>query len=143
MTSSRRIGAAMASAMLLALWSCHVAGCSRAPAPAPATKADQVYTLRGQIAMLPDPAKPANELQIRHEPIPNFVNKEGKVVGMNAMIMPFTPAPGLSLSELAVGDIVEFTFEVRWTSRPASRVTTIRKLAADTKLDFGRVAPEK
>ena len=138
MTRLWRIGAAAATAALLGVLMLSAPACSERPDPTPATKADQVYTLRGQIAMLPDPAKPAADLQIHHEPIPDFVNKNGEVVGMNSMIMPFTPASSLSLSGYAVGDIVEFTFEVRWRKGPSSRVTSMRKLPAETKLDFGR-----
>ncbi len=111
--------------------------CSRQPALPPP---DQVYTVRGLIASLPTPDKPASELTIRHEPVPTFVNREGKVVGMDSMEMPFTPARGVSLSGLAVGDPVEFTFEVRWTQSPFSLLTRIAKLPAGTRIELGKAA---
>ncbi len=115
-------------------------GCGDKPSPAPAAEKapDQTYTVRGKILKLPDPALPASDLQIQHEPIPNFVDKDGKVVGMRAMAMPFPVAPGVSLTGLAVDDLVEFTFEVRWGAEgPRWRVTRIAELPAGTALDFG------
>jgi Cu/Ag efflux protein CusF len=114
------------------------ASCSREPALPPA---DQSYTVRGLIAGLPSPDRPASELTIRHEPIPTFMDRDGKRIGMDSMEMPFTPAKGVSLSGLAVGDPVEFTFEVRWKGSPVfSRLTKIHKLPPGTKIELGRAA---
>ena len=114
-----------------------VASCSREPSLPPP---DQVYTVRGMIAGLPSPDRPASELTIRHEPIPNFVNREGKIVGMDSMEMPFTPARGVFLKGLAVGDPVEFTFEVRWKQSPFSQLTRISKLPVGTTIELGKAA---
>jgi Cu/Ag efflux protein CusF len=111
-----------------------VVGCSRGPSLPPP---DQTYTLRGRIETVPARDKPASELMIEHEPIPTFVNREGRVVGMNSMVMPFTPAPGVSLEGYKAGDIVEFTFEVRWKNG-GSRLTNLRKLPPDTALYLGK-----
>ena len=119
-----------AAALLVCL-----AACSRKPALPPP---DQVYTLRGQIAALPEPGKPASDLVIHHEPIPGFVNRDGVAVGMDSMEMPFPPAPGVSLKGLSQGDVVEFTFEVRWKQAPFSQLTRITKLPPDTALNFGK-----
>ena len=112
-----------------------LASCSRQSALPPP---DQVYTVRGIVVGLPAADKPASELTIRHEPIPAFMNREGRIVGMDSMEMPFTPARGVSLSGLAIGDTVEFTFEVRWKQSPFSQLTRIQKLPAGTKLDLGK-----
>ena len=111
--------------------------CSRQPALPPP---DQVYTVRGLIAALPIPDKPASQLMIRHEAVPMFVNSDGKVVGMASMEMPFTPARGVSLSGLAVGDPVEFTFEVRWKPKPGSQLTRISKLPPGTQVHVGKAS---
>lgn len=107
---------------------------------------DQTYTVRGEIRQLPSPENPASGLQIRHENIPDFVNRAGEVVGMKPMIMPFTPAEDLDLSALSVGDKVSFTFDVDWDAAPMMLVTNIEPLPADTELDFappqGEAAPE-
>jgi Cu/Ag efflux protein CusF len=110
-------------------------GCSRSPGNGKAsTPAEQVYTLRGRITGLPVQGRPLSELTIMHEDLPTFVGKDGTMVGMKAMEMPFTPAKGVSLKGLAVGDPVEFTFEMRWKSQPHSQLTRIKKLPADTEL---------
>jgi hypothetical protein len=110
------------------------AACSKAPAPA---APEQVYTVRGRVVALPDPAKPGGGLQIRHEPIPEYVNHKGERKGMGSMTMPFVPTRELDLSGLAPGDVVEFTWEVRWAKPPLSRVVAIRKLPPETTLNFG------
>jgi Cu/Ag efflux protein CusF len=110
------------------------AACSKAPAPA---APEQVYTVRGRVVALPDPAKPGGGLQIQHEPIPEYVNPKGERKGMGSMTMSFAPAEGLDLSGLATGDAVEFTWEVRWHEPRFWRVAAIRKLPAGTTLNFG------
>ncbi|MFG0283534.1 MAG: copper-binding protein [Phycisphaerales bacterium JB039] len=97
---------------------------------------DQIYTVRGQIVQLPDPENPAKALQIQHENIPDFINRFGEKSGMKPMAMPFTPAPGLDLSSLAIGAKVEFTFDVDWDGSPLFQVTAIEELPAETELDF-------
>ncbi|MEM7577425.1 MAG: copper-binding protein [Planctomycetota bacterium] len=94
----------------------------------PATRA---YDVRGFIVTLPDPANPASDLQIDHEEIPDFVNAQGEVSGMKAMVMPFPLAPGVSLDGLSVDDPVAFTFAVNWDAQ-GSRPW---ELTAITKLD--------
>lgn len=130
LTSGAALGLSVAALGTLSLPSC-----SRSPALPPP---DQTYTVRGRIEMLPDARKPGSELQIQHEPISTFVNMQGKVQPMDSMIMPFEPAPGVSLNGLGVGDPVEFTFEVRWKSRPAMQLTRIQKLPDGTQLHLGR-----
>ncbi|QYU66420.1 copper-binding protein [Leptolyngbya sp. 15MV] len=109
---------------------------SAPPASPQRGPADQVYTVRGQIVALPDPTKPASQLQIHHEEIPNFVGAQGTVVGMKEMTMPFPLAPGVSLEGLAVGDKVEFTFDVWLKPRMTYHLSKIGKLPPDTALNF-------
>lgn len=111
-----------------------LASCERASPPAPPQPAatipaapPKIYTVNGRIEQLPDPAVKGSMLQVHHDDIPDFVSREGKVVGMNSMTMPFPPAPGVSLEGLAVGDEVELTFEVRWDRIPFQQATAIRK----------------
>ncbi len=97
---------------------------------------DAVYPCRGRVVMLPDAARPLNELQIHHEPIESFANPNG-TLGMPSMVMPFPTAPDATLAGLAVGDVIEFDFAV-WTT-PGSRgfeARNIRELPPETKLDL-------
>ena len=107
--------------------------CSKPQGPAP----EHIYTVRGQVVAVPDPARPKSTLQIRHEPIPEYVNNKGEKVGMGSMTMRFPGAPGLDLSGIAPGDAVEFTWEVRWASPPFARVSKVTKLPPGTTLNFG------
>lgn len=101
---------------------------------------DQVYTTRGRIHDLPDPARPASGLMVTHEAIDDFVDRHGTIVGMDAMTMPLTPARELSLEEFSIGDIVEVVFEVRWNPT-STRVIEMRKLPEDTELEFRTAQP--
>ncbi len=94
------------------------------------------YTTRGKITMLPVSADPASELQIHHEAIHQFKDKDGGAAPMNSMVMPFPPADDVSLAGFAKGDIVEIEFDVQWEPEPGMVMTSIRKLPADTELDF-------
>lgn len=113
--------------------------CSRSETPATTVSAapEAVYTVRGRIVTLPDPAKPASEFRVEHEAIDNFVGIDGKL-GMNSMTMGFPLAKGVSLEGLSVGDKVELTFEVRWKSQPRSQTTKVVKLPPETELHFGK-----
>ena len=88
----------------------------------------RTYTVKGRVEQLPDPRVPGSMFQVHHEDIPGFVRQDG-TLGMNAMTMPFPPAPGVSLEGLSVGDEVELTFEVLWDRIPPQQATAVRKLA--------------
>lgn len=122
------------TALRAVLCACAIlSGCSQEP---PLPPPDQTYTLRGKIETLPQKGKPMSELTIHHEPLPAFRDINGNVVGMTAMVMPFTPTKTIDLTPFSPGDIVEFTFEVRWKSLPYSRLTRMTKLPSDTQLNF-------
>ena len=102
--------------------------------------ADASYTLRGIIDTLPQTTGPDKYIKIHHEALPDFKNKEGKVVGMPEMIMDFEQvAPDVRLTDFKVGDVVDFTFEVRWSPRVVTRVVKMRKLEAGTVLTLKAV----
>jgi hypothetical protein len=95
------------------------------------------YTTRGVITDLPDSKRIGNpDLMIQHERIAEFKDSSGKVVGMNSMIMDFPLAPGVSIAGLSKGDKVEVVLEVDWTQLPPHRAASIRKIDAETVLDF-------
>jgi len=104
-------------------------------APPAAPPPDASYTVRGEIVRLP-PA-PGGDLLIRHEAIPDFRGMDGKVVGMDAMTMPFPLAPGVKLEGIAAGDRVEFVLELRWQDATGPvMVSRLNKLPAGTRLSF-------
>jgi hypothetical protein len=134
-------GAASAAAAVFLI---SLAGCGDGNAPtapgAPGAIAvqaagDATYTTRGRIEKLPESA--GATMRIQHEAIPGFRNKAGEIVGMDSMTMSFMPAAELDLSGVAAGDPVEFTWEMRWNTRPNTRVTRMTKLGAGAELNFG------
>ncbi len=137
--------AVSAGGIVAAGWMGGMAGCAKrsdenkAPEGQPPSIHKDLYTVRGEVRALPDPANPASELMIRHESIAHFRGPGGKL-GMNTMTMPFPVAEGVSLDGIAVGDVVEFTFEVDFDTekdRPSAfRLTEIRRLPEGTALEF-------
>jgi len=117
---------ALAAALVTA-----VAACGRQPLP----PADATYTVRGQVVELPASAR--GELTVHHEDVPDFRDRDGKPSHMDSMSMPFTLAPELPMSGIAVDDKVAITFEVRWNAQPTLRITKIEELPAETALDLG------
>ena len=97
----------------------------------------QRYDVRGIVRQLPGPG--GQELMIRHEAIPDFVNSSGEAVGMDAMTMGFPVADEVDLSAFAPGDSVRFVFEVRWGGSPPLRLTSMEELPPGTALEFGKV----
>jgi hypothetical protein len=85
----------------------------------------QTYEVAGVITRLP--AGPGTELMIRHDEIPDFVNRAGETVGMNAMVMGFPVAESVDLAAFAEGDSVGFTFVVRWGQPRPLELTRMEK----------------
>lgn len=128
---------ALAAATLLAVTASAGCGDRRGGAPA-ADRAGGLrrYTVRGEVVKLPV-AGPARALAVRHEAIDDFADASGAVVGMSSMVMTFDVAPAVSLDGVAVGDKIELQLAVGW-SPPALRVDALRRLPAETALEFRR-----
>ncbi len=71
---------------------------------------------------------------IRHEAVPRFKGRDGRVATMASMTMAFGMGPGVSLQGLRAGDKIAFDFEVRWHEEPALLLTRLSRLPASTKL---------
>lgn len=134
--------------LLLLLAGAPVVLCACGPgstsADAAATANTARYVVRGMVTALPDPSNPASDFMVHHEPIPAFKGNlnETTPVGMNSMIMPFPLASEITTEGLAVGDVVEITFVVRYSPETGDLVgyetTLITPLPAGTELQFGR-----
>ena len=118
--------------------------CGEASHPAPRGGATQArrYTVRGEVVRVPTPASQGGEVFIRHEPIDDFTDSSGKVVGMSSMTMPFPMGPEVVSAPLAPGDKVEIRFLVDW-SGPTFRIEHVDKLTPETRLRFGPAAPAR
>ena len=101
----------------------------------------RTYTTRGQVTQLPDP--PGSSLYLSHEAIDDFVDREGKTVGMDPMNMPFPVAQGVSLAGIAPSDIVEFDLHVDWQAETPVAITRIQKLPPGTQLVFSAAKPDR
>ncbi len=135
----RRFVTATLSILALCLVTCRDKG---RPSGAAGEAADGLrrYTVRAEVVRLPDATGGAREVALRHEAIDEFADATGKVVGMGSMVMPFELAPGVVLDGVGVGDKVEARLAVGW-SPPTLRVEQLRKLPADTALEFRAARP--
>ena len=109
------------------------------PGAAPPASTASVYSVRGEIQRLPDPATSGTEREIwiRHESVPEFKNSAGAVVGMESMTMPFQLAANASVEGLAVGDRVAFELRVDWKGKGVpAEVSHFHKLTPGTALEF-------
>lgn len=146
-----RLSAVAAAAAVALLLGC---GDSATDSPAPVTDQPQgqddgltrhSYTVRGRVVTVPSAERPMDDLEIHHEAVTDYKNRDGEVFvnskgvpGMISMTMGFPVAAGVSLEGIAPGDIVEFTFVTTWGEQyPTYEVTRIAKLPADTELNFG------
>src|ERR1700704_5285771 len=103
------------------------------------------YTVRALVVQAPDAtriaANRAGSLYLYHEPIDDWVGRDGKRDGMDTMAMPFPVASGVPLAGVAANDKVEVTLHVDWTADRAIEITRLRKLPADTRLVFRSARP--
>jgi hypothetical protein len=139
---------ALISVLILALALASAAmlpACAPAPpeiiAHVPPTRTpDATYTVRARVVQLPGARR---DIIAYHEPIDNFKNQSGEVVGMNSMKMDFPIAKGLEdeARSLILGSKIEMTFSVWWGNTPLYITTDIKPLPADTEIREGRANP--
>lgn len=113
-----------------------LAGCSGG-------ESGRVYTVRGQVTQLPDPNNPGTGLYLNHEAIDDFVDRDGEMVGMDPMNMPFQVDEGVSLEGIGAGDVVEIKLRVDWGAETEAEIVEIRELPPGTKLEFRAAKPPK
>ena len=130
--------------ILLILGSIIAAGCSQEQKndpPAEAASDARTYVIRGEVISVPQAGKPGTQFIVQHEPIDDFRDSRGKVVGMDTMGMPFTPGRDVSLEGIKPGDKVELTWVIQWNPRVNEYVESLRKLPEETQLKFGKASP--
>ena len=124
-----------------------VNGCSESPShEAESAQSSHTinYQVRGMVAELPDPQNPASDFLVHHEPIPAFKGNYNETTpsGMNAMVMPFPLADGVTLDTTSVGDLITLDFTVNYNHSDGTvdswHVTNLTPLPADTQLTFGK-----
>lgn len=133
-----RMGRGPAALLLLALIAC--GGGERTAAETESISAGvpivTTYRVRGRIVSLP--TAPGGDIQIAHEAIPDLVDAEGNVLGMDAMTMFFDLDEAIQQDAFQTGDVIEFDLAVDWQGDPPASVTWMSKLPEDTELIFGK-----
>ena len=91
--------------------------------------ADEVYTftVHGIVKGLPGAGRAPNELLVKHDPIPEYRDSSGKVVGMAAMTMPFYLEQGVSVGGIKVNDEVELKVAQRIVPTFTEKVVEVVK----------------
>jgi Cu/Ag efflux protein CusF len=119
-------------------------GCSRGQRneqPAGAASDVQIYVIRGEVISVPQAGKSGTQFIVKHEPIDNFRDATGKIVGMDTMGMPFTPGNDVSLEGINPGDKIEMRWVLQWKPDSKEYVESVRKLPTETQLRFGKAHP--
>jgi hypothetical protein len=101
------------------------------------------YTVRGRIEQLPSASEPGSELMIAHEALDDFVDREGKMSGMDSMTMSYPLARGVETAGLAAGDPVELELHVDWSADRPAEITRLKKLPPGTPIVFRAARPPK
>ncbi|MBN2242901.1 MAG: hypothetical protein JW793_09450 [Acidobacteria bacterium] len=101
----------------------------------------RVYVVRGEVISVPQADKPGTQFIVKHEPIDDFRDAGGRIVGMSTMGMPFTPGRGVSLEGISPGDKIEMRWVLEWKPEAKEYVESIEKLPAETQLRFGKANP--
>jgi copper binding protein CusF len=104
------------------------------------TRQGHDYTVRG---LLVQPPGSGSGVYLYHQAIDDWVGRDGKVAGMDAMAMQYPVAPGVSLAGFHANDKVEITVHSDWQSDTPVEVIRIRKLPPDTKLVFRAAKPPR
>jgi Cu/Ag efflux protein CusF len=86
------------------------------------------YTAKGVVKALPGNGRASNEIIVKHEPIPNYRDEAGNVVGMMAMTMPFYLAEATKIEGINVGDSIELIVEQRLKPKFSEQVVAVKKL---------------
>ena len=86
------------------------------------------YTVKGIIKGMPGDGLAKNEMLVKHQPIPDYRDDSGAIVGMMAMTMPFYLKEGVSLEGIKAGDSVELKVELHLAPKFTEEVTSIKKV---------------
>jgi hypothetical protein len=91
---------------------------------------------------LPKPGDPSSTFSVFHETIPDWLRPDGSK-GMNAMVMPFPLANGVSIDGLAVGDAVEVVVRQYTTGPLPYETLSVKKLTSEIPLNLPQAEDTK
>jgi Cu/Ag efflux protein CusF len=98
------------------------------------------YVVRAEVVQTPDTAS-GHTLFLHHEPIDDWVSRDGTMDGMDSMAMPFPVARSVPISELRAGDKVEVILHLDWQADRPVEITGLRKLSPGQILEFRAARP--
>lgn len=84
------------------------------------------YQVTGTVRAMPGNGRAPNELLVKHDPIPQYRDRGGNIVGMKAMTMPFYLAEGVSLEGIELGDAVEMKVQQQLKPTFSEKVIEVR-----------------
>ena len=99
-----------------------------ARATPPEKQTEFSYQIEGVVKGLPKEGGTTREILIKHEEIPDYRDRDGQIVGMHAMTMPFYLDSSISLSGISVGDKVKMTLKQQLEPRFSEQVSSIEKV---------------
>jgi Cu/Ag efflux protein CusF len=85
------------------------------------------YTVKGIIKGMPGDGLGKNEMLVKHQPIPDYRDDTGAIVGMMGMTMPFYLKEGLSVEGIKAGDSVELKIEQHLKPKFTEEVVAVKK----------------
>lgn len=85
------------------------------------------YTVKGIIKGMPGDGLAKNEMLVKHQPIPDYRDDTGAIVGMMGMTMPFYLKEGLSVEGIKAGDSVELKIEQHLQPKFSEEVVSIKR----------------
>ena len=86
------------------------------------------FIVKGIIKGMPGDGLAKNEMLVKHQPIPDYRDDTGAIVGMMAMTMPFYLKEGLSLDGIKAGDSVELKVEQHLKPTFTEEVISVKKV---------------
>ena len=86
------------------------------------------YSVKGIIKGMPGDGLAKNEMLVKHQPIPDYRDDSGAIVGMMAMTMPFYLKEGVSLEGIKAGDAVELKVEQHLHPKFTEEVVSIKRV---------------
>ncbi len=104
--------------------------------PACASKAADLYSVRGMVVSVEQLGDGRSQVTILHEAIPEFKNQAGQIVGMEPMAMTFAADATVPTAHLQPRAKIQFSFEVHWTSAERLVLKKIQSLDSQTPLEF-------
>ena len=98
--------------------------------------ADASYTTRGHVDKVEGSGADLR-VQIHHERIASFKDRDGNASAMDSMSMIFALGPGVDPSTFKTGGKVSLDFDVRWSKTPPLVITRAEALPDSTALELG------